>query len=207
MTAEDFLNVLGGLMNAGLKRVYFTGGEPLMSPLARPVLTRLPEHGPDATYTLITNGTLVRKNQEWLSATVLDKVKVSLHYFSDESLKAIANTRIGIAAILDATVLVLAERAGIRVDWAQLGSAPDGALEDVQISAVPGMSAPPEGRAWGSRPQTWCTATAGRPSNPQVRHFSRMCRSSAGTPRPWTRPLGARDCLRWHESSARGMPR
>ncbi|GGP00985.1 radical SAM protein [Wenjunlia tyrosinilytica] len=101
MTAEDSLNVLGGLMNAGLKRVYFTGGEPLMSPLARPVLSQLPDHGPDTTYTLITNGTLVRTHQEWLSQTALDKVKVSLHYFSDESLKAIANTRIGIATILD----------------------------------------------------------------------------------------------------------
>ncbi|MGY6025438.1 DUF6086 family protein [Streptomyces spinosirectus] len=47
-----------------------------------------------------------------------------------------------------ATVLVLAERAGIRVDWAQLRSAPKGALEDVQISAVTGMTAPAEGRAW-----------------------------------------------------------
>ncbi|WP_329379047.1 radical SAM protein [Streptomyces sp. NBC_01716] len=101
MTAEDFLNILRGLMSAGLKRVYFTGGEPLMSPLARPVLTQLPGHGPDANYTLITNGTLVRTHQEWLSTTALDKVKVSLHYFSDESLKAIANTRIGIATILD----------------------------------------------------------------------------------------------------------
>ncbi|NEC86460.1 radical SAM protein [Streptomyces sp. SID12501] len=101
MTAEDFLNVLGGLMGAGLKRVYFTGGEPLMSPLAQPVLTQLPEHGPDTTYTLITNGTLVRRHQKWLSMTALDKVKVSLHYFSDESLKAIANTRIGIATIVD----------------------------------------------------------------------------------------------------------
>jgi len=101
MTAEDFLTVLAALMNAGLKRVYFTGGEPLLSPLARPVLTQLPELGPDTAYTLITNGTLVRTHQEWLSTTALDKVKVSLHYFSDASLKAIANTRIGLATILD----------------------------------------------------------------------------------------------------------
>lgn len=101
MTDGDFLNVLHELMEAGLKRVYFTGGEPLLSPLARSVMTRLPGHGPDTTYTLITNGTLVRKNQEWLATTALDKVKVSLHYFSDESLMAIANTRIGIATILD----------------------------------------------------------------------------------------------------------
>ncbi|MET8644896.1 DUF6086 family protein [Streptomyces sp. NPDC004074] len=49
-----------------------------------------------------------------------------------------------------ATVLVLAERAGIRVDLAQFGSAPDGALEDAQVSTVTGMSAPAEGRAWGA---------------------------------------------------------
>ncbi|MFF4633915.1 DUF6086 family protein [Streptomyces griseorubiginosus] len=47
-----------------------------------------------------------------------------------------------------ATVLVLAERAGIRVDWAQSGAAPDGAVEDAQISAVTGMPALAEGRAW-----------------------------------------------------------
>ncbi|WP_406430047.1 DUF6086 family protein [Streptomyces sp. NBC_00631] len=47
-----------------------------------------------------------------------------------------------------ATVLVLAERAGIRVDWGQFRSAPDGALEDAQISAAAGMSAPAEGHAW-----------------------------------------------------------
>ncbi|MFF4051945.1 radical SAM protein [Streptomyces chartreusis] len=101
MNADDILNVVAVLMDAGLKRVYFTGREPLLSPLARPVLTRLPEHGADATYTLITNGTLIRTHQDWLATTALDKVKVSLHYFSDESLKAIANTRIGIATILD----------------------------------------------------------------------------------------------------------
>ncbi|AJE40130.1 DUF6086 family protein [Streptomyces nodosus] len=43
-----------------------------------------------------------------------------------------------------ATVLALAERAGITVDWAQLESAPDGAPE------ATGMSAPTEGRARGT---------------------------------------------------------
>ncbi|MEU0451750.1 DUF6086 family protein [Streptomyces sp. NPDC006129] len=49
-----------------------------------------------------------------------------------------------------ATVLALAERAGIEVDWAQLGAAPDGPLEDVQVSAVTGMSAPAEGGSWAA---------------------------------------------------------
>jgi cyclic pyranopterin phosphate synthase len=43
----------------------------------------------------------VRTHQSWLARTPLDKVKVSLHYFSDETLRAIAATRIGITTVLD----------------------------------------------------------------------------------------------------------
>ncbi|MGW4020447.1 radical SAM protein [Streptomyces sp. NPDC005009] len=101
LDAAGYLALIGALMDAGLKRVYFTGGEPLTSPMARPILEGMPEQAPDASYTLITNGTRIRTHQSWLSRTRLDKVKVSLHYFSDESLRAIAGTRISIAAVLD----------------------------------------------------------------------------------------------------------
>ncbi|MYS46003.1 radical SAM protein [Streptomyces sp. SID5998] len=101
LTAADYLTVLREVIAAGLKRVYFTGGEPLLSPLAKPVLTELPDAGADGSYTLITNGSLVRRNAAWLSTTRLDKVKVSLHYFSDTSLYEIAGVRFGIAQILD----------------------------------------------------------------------------------------------------------
>ncbi|MEU8794628.1 radical SAM protein [Streptomyces sp. NPDC048643] len=101
LTPDGYLKLLDYLMNAGLKRVYFTGGEPLTSPMARPILEGLPERGPDASYTLITNGTRVRTHRSWLSRVSLDKVKVSLHYFSDASLRAIAGTRIGIDTVLD----------------------------------------------------------------------------------------------------------
>ncbi|MFE3828492.1 DUF6086 family protein [Streptomyces sp. NPDC059092] len=47
-----------------------------------------------------------------------------------------------------ATVLVLAERADIRLDWAQLEAAPEATREDVNVSALAGMSAPAEGGAW-----------------------------------------------------------
>ncbi|WP_075733371.1 radical SAM protein [Streptomyces acidiscabies] len=101
LTAEHYLRVLREVTDAGLRRVYFTGGEPLSSPLARPVLTQLPEPGPQGSYTLITNGTLVRRNLDWLRESRLDRVKVSLHYFSDESLAAIARTTVGIGTVLD----------------------------------------------------------------------------------------------------------
>ncbi len=101
LTATNYLTVLRDVIAAGLKRVYFTGGEPLLSPLARPVLTQLPDAGVDGSYTLITNGSLVRRNAAWLSTTRLDKVKVSLHYFSDAGLYEIAGVRFGIRQILD----------------------------------------------------------------------------------------------------------
>ncbi|MFD3521402.1 radical SAM protein [Streptomyces sp. NPDC058653] len=99
--AEDFLTVIRAMTRRGLRRIYFSGGEPLTSPLAREVLTGLEPLGPDGSYTLITNGTRIRTHRSWLGDTLLDKIKVSLHYFSDESLRAIAGTRIGIDAILD----------------------------------------------------------------------------------------------------------
>ncbi|MFE0648485.1 DUF6086 family protein [Streptomyces sp. NPDC059534] len=48
-----------------------------------------------------------------------------------------------------ATVLVLATRAGIGVDWPGLGSEPEGPRTDVQVSAVAGMSAPADGEVRG----------------------------------------------------------
>lgn len=63
------MQTITSLMDAGLRRVYFTGGEPLISRWARPVLEQLPQSAPDSSYTLITNGLLVRRNQEWLAHT------------------------------------------------------------------------------------------------------------------------------------------
>ncbi|MFE0511103.1 DUF6086 family protein [Streptomyces sp. NPDC058964] len=47
-------------------------------------------------------------------------------------------------------VLVLAERAGTRIDWARLEAPPEGPLADVQVPAAAGMSVPAEGGAWGA---------------------------------------------------------
>ncbi|MGV9878431.1 radical SAM protein [Streptomyces sp. NPDC003006] len=101
LRATHYVTIITALLEAGLKRVLFTGGEPLVSPLTRQVLERLRPAGPDGSYTLITNGTRVRTHRAWLHRSPLDKVKVSLHYFSDESLHAIAGTRLGIATVLD----------------------------------------------------------------------------------------------------------
>ncbi|WP_432069145.1 DUF6086 family protein [Streptomyces sp. AA1529] len=49
-----------------------------------------------------------------------------------------------------ATVLVLAERAGIKVDWTRHGAAPEAPLDEVQVSTVAGVSAPAEGTTWSA---------------------------------------------------------
>lgn len=47
-----------------------------------------------------------------------------------------------------ATVLVLAERAGIEPDWARLGLPPGEPLTDVQVSQGTGAHLPPDGAHW-----------------------------------------------------------
>jgi cyclic pyranopterin phosphate synthase len=96
LAAEDLLVSINAMTAAGIRRVFFTGGEPLLSPLARPVLEGMPTHRmSEYTSTLITNGLTLTKDLDWLAATALDRIKVSLHYFSDESIAAIAEGKPG----------------------------------------------------------------------------------------------------------------
>jgi len=112
MTAKAFLTAINAMTAAGIRRVCFTGGEPLLSRLARPVLQGIPAHDPaQYTTTLITNGLTLTTDLPWLAATSLDRIKVSLHYFSDASIAAIAEGRPGditmIKAGIEAAVQVI----------------------------------------------------------------------------------------------------
>jgi cyclic pyranopterin phosphate synthase len=112
LTAQDFLTAIDGMTSAGIRRVFFTGGEPLLSPLARPVLEGIPAHDPARyTTTLITNGLTLTRDLPWLAATSLDRVKVSLHYFSDASIAAVAAGKPGdivkIKAGIEAAIQVI----------------------------------------------------------------------------------------------------
>ena len=105
LTAADFLTAISAMTSAGIRRVFFTGGEPLLSPLARPVLEGVPAHDPGRyTTTLITNGLTLTRDLPWLAATSLDRVKVSLHYFSDASIAAIAAAKPGDIATIKAGI-------------------------------------------------------------------------------------------------------
>lgn len=105
LTAQDFLIAIGAMTAAGIRRVFFTGGEPLLSPLARPVLEGIIAHDPaQYTTTLITNGLTLARDLPWLSLTSLDRVKVSLHYFSDASIADIAGGKPGAIAKIKAGI-------------------------------------------------------------------------------------------------------
>ncbi|MGW6495470.1 radical SAM protein [Nonomuraea angiospora] len=105
LDANDFLTAINTMTAAGISRVFFTGGEPLLSPLARPILQGLPEHEmSDYTTTLITSGLTLTKDLDWLAATALDRIKVSLHYFSDASIAAIAEGKPGDIAKIKAGI-------------------------------------------------------------------------------------------------------
>ncbi|MEV4445273.1 MULTISPECIES: hypothetical protein [Streptomyces] len=65
-----------------------------------------------------------------------------------DGLKAAGTARVYLAVIAGSQrrfTVLLAERGGITVAWARLGATPDGPVENVRISALTGMSAPPEG--------------------------------------------------------------
>lgn len=49
-----------------------------------------------------------------------------------------------------ATVLVLAQRAGVEIDRARLEHSPDGPLSDIQVSPRTGLSTLAEGGAWSA---------------------------------------------------------
>lgn len=105
LSAGDLLTAINTMTRAGIRRVFFTGGEPLLSPLARPVLEGLPAHRTSAyTTTLITNGLTLTSDLDWLAATALDRVKISLHYFSDDSIAAIAEGNPGDIAKIKAGI-------------------------------------------------------------------------------------------------------
>ncbi|MER6948079.1 radical SAM protein [Nonomuraea sp. NPDC000554] len=111
MDAADFLTAINAMTGAGIRRVFFTGGEPLLSPLARPILEGLPAHrASEYTTTLITNGLTLTKDLDWLADTALDRIKVSLHYFSDASIVAIAEGKPGDIVKIKAGIEAAIER-------------------------------------------------------------------------------------------------
>jgi cyclic pyranopterin phosphate synthase len=73
----DIINVIYSLKNFGLKKIKFTGGEPLLYKDLKNLLYKV-KHINDLKLYITTNGTLIRKRIKDLSPNIIDKISVSL---------------------------------------------------------------------------------------------------------------------------------
>lgn len=90
---DVLLAMIGEIMQAGVPRLFITGGEPLLARNARPIIEGLAAAlAMGIPTTLITNGTLLERNVHWLARTRVSRIKVSLHYFSDRTMEAVAGS-------------------------------------------------------------------------------------------------------------------
>ncbi|RCX21603.1 cyclic pyranopterin phosphate synthase [Fontibacillus phaseoli] len=86
-STEEYITLVETLIDLGISRLYFTGGEPLISPKLEPILDSIPLHGKDQFKVILaTNGVLLKKKLDSLKSKHIDKLKISLHAFSDESM-------------------------------------------------------------------------------------------------------------------------
>jgi cyclic pyranopterin phosphate synthase len=93
-TTEDYIRLVQSLINLGITRLYFTGGEPLLSPKLDPILASIPPHNPEDFKVIIaTNGVLLGKKLDSLKTKHIDKFKISLHAFSDDTMWKIEKLR------------------------------------------------------------------------------------------------------------------
>ncbi|WP_127531614.1 radical SAM protein [Paenibacillus kobensis] len=84
---QDYINLVDNLIQLGVKVIYFTGGEALLSPHLEPILDSIPPHSTDDyNIVLATNGVFFEEKYEMLSRMHIDKLKVSLHAFTNETL-------------------------------------------------------------------------------------------------------------------------
>lgn len=73
----EVLNVIYLLRNYGLKKIKFTGGEPLLYKDIKNLLYKV-KHIADISVMITTNGTMLKKRMNDLSPTMVDKISVSL---------------------------------------------------------------------------------------------------------------------------------
>ena len=73
----DIINVVYSLKSFGLKKIKFTGGEPLLYKDLKNLLYKV-KHINDLKLSITTNGTLIRKRINDLSPNIIDKISVSL---------------------------------------------------------------------------------------------------------------------------------
>ncbi|MGC8554195.1 MAG: radical SAM protein [Candidatus Acidulodesulfobacterium sp.] len=84
----DIINVIYSLKGFGLKKIKFTGGEPMLYKDLKNLLYKV-KHISDLKLYITTNGTLIRKRIKDLSPNIIDKISVSLDTLDPEFYKYI----------------------------------------------------------------------------------------------------------------------
>jgi len=90
---EEILKILKVFVSLGLKRVRFTGGEPLVRKDFVPFLKRVRVSFPSLAVSLTTNGILLKESKDDLLALCLDSLNVSLDTLDPQKYRYI--TRLG----------------------------------------------------------------------------------------------------------------
>ncbi len=85
----DIINAIYSIRNYGLRKVKFTGGEPLLFKDLKNLLYSV-KHVGDIDIFITTNGTLIKKRIKDLSPNIINKISVSLDTLNEEKYKFIS---------------------------------------------------------------------------------------------------------------------
>ncbi len=99
LSFDEIEKVVRASIPLGLEKVRLTGGEPLLRPDLPELVTRLSGLGIELALT--TNGSLLRRNAAALAAAGLSRVTVSLDALDDDVHRAMSDTDLPVATILD----------------------------------------------------------------------------------------------------------
>jgi cyclic pyranopterin phosphate synthase len=111
LSFEELLRVARLASGLGVRKVRLTGGEPLLR-AELPKLVELLAALPNLEIALTTNGSLLRKHARDLAQAGLARVTVSLDALRDEAFRALNDTDVSVATVLDG--IAAAEDAGLK---------------------------------------------------------------------------------------------
>jgi GTP 3',8-cyclase len=99
LTFEEIARVAGVFVNAGVRKLRITGGEPLIRRDLERLIAQLAEL--DADLTLTTNGALLPQKAQLLADAGLRRVTVSLDALDDEKFRALNDVDFPVERVLD----------------------------------------------------------------------------------------------------------
>ena len=112
LTFEEIARLAGVFAGLGVRKLRLTGGEPTLRADLPALVARLREAAPAASIAMTTNGSLLTSLARPLAEAGLDRVTVSLDTLDDAVFRAMNDTAVPVAAVLDG--IEAAAAAGLR---------------------------------------------------------------------------------------------